>query len=70
MWRDRARARVLGLDADADLERRAPRRVDRRLERDDLADVTGSLNVMRSIPAVTQRRWECRTAASPAASSQ
>src|SRR6476619_7123681 len=38
---DPARAHVLRLDADADLERRPPRRVDRRAERDEVAHVHG-----------------------------
>ena len=67
MCRTRADARALGLDAHADLHRRPPDRVDRRRAASAARRCwIGSLNVMRSIPAVTTRPPEWRTPARPA----
>ena len=72
VWRTLARARVLGLDAHADLHRRAPRRVDRRVERQTTSPMCDRLEERHAVHARGHDapRRECRTAASPAASSQ
>ena len=67
---DVAGARVLGLDAHADLHRRAPRGVDRRAEGERPRRRGPARGTSCGPwPAVTTRPPECRTAASPAASS-